>query len=156
MFNEVLDGTISFPRGKNSFIRDLAEKLNTPHEDASTIFAMLLRGEIPNTRHVIVEKVVSGIKEDWVRRFKDSVISLSKNNIIPCHVFFTSDIEVAGLFSLLIRDIKMESLVGGPLEVQYVNNLIATNLVSYEAGSKRDPFIVIEALLAKKIISQHT
>lgn len=154
--NDLLVGTVAFPRGKNFFIREISTQLSTIHEEASTLFSMFLRKELSSDKHLAVEAIVSKAGDEWVSRLEKAIQALSENEAVPHKVFYTTDSDVAGLFSWLMSKVKKELLLHGPFDVQYIDKMIVSSFVTFEPEVVRDPFIVIEALLAEKIVSQHT
>lgn len=154
--NDLLMGTISFPRGKNFFIREISARLRTVHEEASTLFAMFLRNELEDTQRTQIAGIVLSTGEEWLTRFEKAMATLSENRALPRKIFFTADTDVMPLFSGLIAKAKSELLMDAEFEVQYLDHPAVSKFVSFETEVIRDPFIAIEALLAKKIIEQHT
>lgn len=157
--NDLLIGTVSFPHGKNFFIREISAEMRTVHEEAATLFAMFLRDELHSAKRAKVATIIARAEDEWLLRFKKSLGTFAGNGVLPNKVFFTTDAFIAPLFSLLVprvtNTVKPEHGVNAPLEAQYLDSLIVAKFVSFEAGVIRDPFMVIEALLALKIVTQH-
>ena len=154
--NDLLVGTLSFSRGKNFFVREISAELRTVHEEAATLFAMFLRNELDPARQAEVASVVTRAENEWLTRFEKTMSTLAEKGAIPRKVFFTTDASVEPLFSRLIGSAKSDLLMRAALDVQYLDQLIVANFVSFETEIVRDPFLVIEALLAEKIFTQHT
>lgn len=154
--NDLLTRTVSFPRGKNFFIREISARLRTVHEEATTLFSMFLRGELDAVRSAEVSGIVTQVKEEWLTRFEKAVTTLAENGVPPRKIFFTTDADISPLFLDLIANAKSELLMGAQFEVQYLDQHIVSKFVSFNTEITRDPFIVIEALLAEKLLKQHT
>ncbi len=152
--NDILMETMSFPYGKNFFIRKLSTSLHTPHEEASTLFSMFLRKELPQDQQVLVEKSIADTGKEWSIRFGKSISMLSRNGVIPRKVFFTTDIDLASFFLSLISKEKTEFLLNESFDVQYINQPLVANFISFSPEVSRDSFLVIEALLVEKLIPQ--
>ena len=153
--NDLLIGSVSFPRGKNFFIREISTQLRTIHEEAATIFAMYLRGELPSDKSVLVEKIVLNAEKDWLTRFVKATSSLASSGVLPRKIFFTADADIAQSFLAIIAKAKPEFLLSESFEVQYIDQHIVAKFVSFETEVLRDPFIVVEALLAEKLFLQY-
>lgn len=153
--NEALNTTVSFSRGKNFFIREISAKLRTIHEEAVTLFGMFLRDELPGTQRARIAETITRGEEEWVARFEKAITAFSEKGALPRKLFFTTDADVAPLFSRLILKASPELLMGDTFDVQYLDQLIVSKFVSFETEVIRDPFIVIEALLAEKLIKQN-
>lgn len=154
--NDLLTRTVSFPRGKNFFIREISARLRTVHEEATTLFSMFLRGELDATRHAEVSKIVETAEAEWLTRFEKAITTLAENGAPPRKIFFTTDAEISSRFLSLISKAKSDLLADAEFEVQYLDQLIVSKFVSFETEVIRDPFIVVEALLAEKLLAQHT
>lgn len=154
--NDILVGTMSFSRGKNFFIREISAQLRTVHEEAATLFAMFLRDELDAVQQAKIAVIVAHTEDEWMMRFKKAVVILKGNGMLPLKVFFTADADIAPLLSRLISTEKLELLKGTSLDVQYLDQYIVAKFVSFDAEVTRDPFIIVEALLAEKLLEQHT
>ena len=150
--NDILMETTSFPYGKNFFIRKLSTSLHAPHEEAGTLFSMFLRKELPPDQQILVESSITEAEKEWSSRFGKSINMLSRNGVIPRKVFFTTDVDLAPFFSRLIMKEKTELLLNESFEVQYINQPLVANFISFAPEVSRDSFLVIEALLVEKII----
>ena len=153
--HDLLLGTISFPYGKNFFIRELSSALHTVHEEAATLFKMFLTGTLDGLKHKKVEEVVMRTEEEWRGRFEKSLQALLTLGALPDKVFFTADTDMAPFSLGLIGGLKSEITRVNAFEIQHLDQFIATNFVTFESEVLRDPFLVIEALLATKALSPH-
>lgn len=153
--NDLLVKTVSFSRGGNFFIREISAGLRTVHEEAKTLFSMFLRGELDSTREGRVAEIIALGKTEWLARFEKAINIVSENGALPQKIFFTTDANLAPIFSELISSAKPELLRERSFDVQYLDQLIVSKFVSFETEITRDPFIAIEALLAEKILRQH-
>lgn len=152
--NDALSGSISFPYGKNFFIREVSTRLHTIHEEAASLFAMFLRDELHDERQAQIAEIVEWAENEWLARFERAVATLANNGILPNKIFFTIDADIEQLFSKVIAKAKSDVLMKTSFDVQYLDQLIISKFVSFEDNVSRDPFIVVEALFAKKITEQ--
>lgn len=153
--NDLLVDTVSFARGKNFFIREISSRLRTVHEEASSLFAMYLRNELSSEQSAKISSVVAHGEAEWLTRFEKAITTLAKGGALPRKIFFTCDADIAPLFTNLILKAKSEFLMGTAFDVQYLDQHIVSKFVTFETEIIRDPFIVVEALLAEKIVAQH-
>ncbi|OHA82781.1 MAG: hypothetical protein A2937_03045 [Candidatus Yonathbacteria bacterium RIFCSPLOWO2_01_FULL_47_33b] len=152
--DDLLVGVTSFSRGKNFFLREISAGENTLHAEAATLFGMFLRDELEGKKRDTIGNIVARSKDEWAARFEKTLTSFAGTSVIPPRVFFTTDSDVAGFFTGLINTARPESLMGDSLEVAYLDQLIVSKFVTFESEIVRDPFIVVEALLAGKIMMQ--
>lgn len=151
--NDLLVCTVSFPRGKNFIIREISSCMRTVHEEATTLFLMFLRGDLNDAQHTQIAEIVTRAEMEWLTRFEKTTTAFSEKNILPNKIFFTTDTDIVPLFSRLL--LKSKHPTGESFNVQYLDQLIVSKFVSFETEVARDPFIVVEALFAEKILKQH-
>ena len=151
--DDVLMGTTIFPYGKNFFIREISIGQKTSQEEAITLFSMYLRGELEEKRYANIKDVVEKSRVEWKRNFKKAFLSSVNEGKTGSVMFFTADTEVASFFEGLMKELLTEFFSGEEVEIKYLNNESITNFVSFESGVIRDPFLSIEALFSKKILS---
>lgn len=154
--DDLLTRTVSFPRGKNFFIREISARLRTVHEEATTLFGMFLREELDVVRQKEVAGIVAQAEKEWLTRFEKAVKTLSEDGTPPLKIFFTADSDVTPRLATLIAQAKSELLMDAQFDVQYLDQHIVSKFVSFETEIIRDPFIVVEALFAEKLLQQHT
>lgn len=152
--NDLFMGTTSFSRGKNFFVREVSTGEHTLHAEAVTLLGMFLRDELEGKKRDHVGGVIAKSNEEWVTHFVRSLASFANIGTLPRKVFFTADADVAGFFTGLINAAHPDLLMGEGFEVEYLDQLIVAKFVNFESEVVRDPFIVVETLLAEKIMMQ--
>ncbi|MFZ2303434.1 MAG: hypothetical protein WAV98_01420 [Minisyncoccia bacterium] len=153
--NDLLARTVSFPRGKNFFIREISARLRTVHEEATTLFEMFLREELDAVRQKEVAWIVAQAEKEWLARFEKAIMTFSGNSITPHKIFFTTDSDISAFFMNVVAKLKSELLTGAELDVQYLDQHIVSKFVLFDTEVARDPFVVVEVLLAEKLLKQH-
>lgn len=151
--NELLVRTVSFPYGKNFFIREISAGLHTPHEEAVSLLNMFLAGTLDSSKQNEVKNLVEHAENEWIIRFEKMLTLLSGKGVLSRRVLFTADTDIAELFSRIIGKTKMELRASEPFEVKHLDQFIVAKFVSFESEVIRDPFLVVEALLATKVLS---
>jgi len=152
--NDILSGTVSFPYGKNFFIREISAELKTLHQEAATLFMMFLRDTLEGKWRDQVGGVLPHSKNEWITRFGKALALFSGMGVLPRKVFFTADTEVAPFFAGLIHHAKSEFSLGEGFDVVHLDQFVVAKYVSFESEVIRDPFLVVEALFAGKIIKK--
>ncbi len=150
--NDIITGTVSFSRGKNFFIREISSYFWTIHEEAATLFSMFLKDTLDSKRRATVSNIVLRSRTEWIACFEKALTVLAKEGVIPRTVFFTSDYDVSRLFMGLINGAKSDYLISNSFEARQLDELLVAKFVTFESGVKRDPFLVVEALLVAKLI----
>lgn len=154
--DDLLVRTVSFSRGKNFFIREISAGLRTVHEEATSLFTMFLRGELNDAQDAQVSNIVRRAEDEWLTRFEKSLSVLGERGALPLKIFFTTDTDVMPIFSGLIARAKSKLLADTEFDVQYLDHFAVSKFVSFDTEVIRDPFIVLEVLLAQKLVEQHT
>lgn len=144
--------TMLFPRGKNFFIREISIKKRTSHEEAASLFALFLRGELKEAGQQEIENIVARNREEWRTRF-EKALSTSPSYRAPIRkIFFTTDADSKQLFEQLIVSAQAKTLDAKNLEVCYLDHTVLANLATIASEVTRDPFLILEALFAKKLL----
>lgn len=152
--NDLLLGTVSFPRGKNHFVREISATMQTVHHDAESLLGMFMRDEIDAKKRTQVAAVVSLAEVEWTKRFKKALTTLLGSTPVPHKIFFTTDADVKVIFARLLSEVDKEH-PREKIDVQYLDQLIIEKFVTHAPEIIRDPFIAIEALFTEKLIQQH-
>lgn len=152
--NDVLVGTVAFPRGKNFFIREISAQFRMPHEAAASVLNMFLGGTLDTKRQKEVIELLEKAKADWLARFEKILIPLAATGVLSHKVFFMADADVATLFGAVLARAKGPQTMRKTFDIQYIDQLILSKFATFESGVVRDPFLVAEALLAAKVVPQ--
>lgn len=149
--DDLLIESASFPRGKNFFVREISAQLKTPHEAALTLFNMFFHNMLDTKKKVILDDVVGKGRTEWMRRFQKSTASLRKEGPLPQRVFVSVDTDVAPFFTELIKEAGKTGDNSVDFDVQCLDQEMLSQYITYESEIARDPFLIVEALLAGKI-----
>lgn len=150
---DLLVETTPFARGKNYFVRELSSAFKTPHEEAASLFNMFIAHTLEEKKYKQVERIMLQAEKEWVARFEKTLNIFSKRGVLPRSLFFTADVETKEFFERLIKTANPGLFLTDGFEVRHLDQFIVGQFVSFGAEVKRDPFLVVEALLAKKVLS---
>lgn len=144
--------TILFPRGKNFFIREISNKKKTSHEEAASLFSLFLRDELGAGEKHMIENIIKHSRDEWRERF-EKALDIPLAYFTPVRkVFFTADADSKKLFEELVASSRARMLDKNACEVCYLDYAILSNFVTFASGVTRDPFLMLEALFAKKML----
>lgn len=152
--NDLIVNTVSFPRGKNFFLREISAQFHLPHEAALSLFNMFLSGALDAKRHDDVERLMARAESDWIARFEKALASLSVEGVMPRKLFFMADPDAAQLFESVLKGSSGTLQTKNIFEIQYLDQSVFGKFSSFESETTRDPFLTVEALLAEKIMPQ--
>lgn len=151
---DILAGTVSFPRGKNFFIREIANSRRTLHEEAASLLGMFLRDELDESRRKEIASVVSHSREAWIGRLKKAVASFEREGVVIPTVFFAADVEYRSFFEEMLRTADIKILDAKDREVWYLDHAGTADFIRWGSGVRRDPFLAVEALFAQKTLAK--
>lgn len=144
--------TMLFPRGKNFFIREISNKKKTTHEEATSLFSLFLRDELGANEKQVVENIIEHSRDEWRERF-EKALDIPLLYLTPVRkVFFTADADSKKLFEELISSSHARILDKNGCEVCYLDYATLANFATFASGVTRDPFLMLEALFAKKML----
>lgn len=150
----VLLETASFPLGKNFLVRRLSSGLNTIPEEVISLFAMYREGKTNDATKEKIQKILQESKEEWGKSLQQALRSLSDDITLPNTVYFTSDADVAPWFleCLTSRDLGEFTGTGDPFDVTLLDTVTMEKFSTFNPQVEKDPFIVVEALFADRIV----
>ncbi|HUC89053.1 MAG TPA: hypothetical protein VMR49_03420 [Candidatus Paceibacterota bacterium] len=134
----VLETSISFPFGKNTFLRHLCANLHMELRDAGELLNLFMADIMEEKRKNKIKPIIESIKDLWHKSFRQCVYDLRGKLQIPKTVFLTADADIKELFiDAMKRDRKCAVVT---LEGQEFLNMcsIKDNIC--------DPFLMIEAI----------
>lgn len=144
--------TMLFPRGKNFFIREISNKKKTSHEEAVSLFSLFLRDELGAGEKQMIENIIKHSRDEWRERF-EKALDIPLVYFTPVRkVFFTADADSKKLFEELVASSHARMLDKNGCEVCYLDYATLSNFVTFASGAMRDPFLMLEALFAKKML----
>lgn len=149
--NDLLVGTVSFPRGKNFFIREISVQLRIPHDVAVSVLNMFFGDTLDLKRQEEVRQIMMQAEKDWTARFEKSFLMLGSDGALSRKVFFMADADISPFF---LQSLSKSGIGKGTLDVQYLDHAILGKFAVFGAGVVRDPFVITEALLAAKVVPQ--
>ncbi|HEY4496477.1 MAG TPA: hypothetical protein VJC04_03970 [Candidatus Paceibacterota bacterium] len=143
--NQVILETISFPYGRNTLIRRLAQILKI--EPALAESLMLLR---LNNR---IEEALKIVGDEWLKLMATVIADFAKDDFVPTRVFLTADQEIRNYFEKLINSqaINQFSLEGEKLATVSLDEKVLKNYYRTSDHDEVDPFILIETLFLRRV-----
>jgi len=146
----VLEEVISFPCGKNSIFRKIAEEFKVSISEARSLLKIFESKDMKQPDAVKISSIIDLIREDWQRCLSDALIEIAHNEPLPQSLFFISNKKMD---SSLINYLSGESLsgftiLGKPFAVSHV---FPQGLKDYFSLAKiseedKDVFLMIESL----------
>ncbi len=144
----ILKSTLSFPFGKNTFLKYISTKLKIDLRDSKELFKLYNSGDLLNEKKIKVDPLFKSIESLWSELFRNSIKKLPYILSLPGTMFITADNDVVDYFSKIINNdkyiksmtISHKSIVI-PLKVSDF-----LKLVKVGKQAEHDIFLVLEVL----------
>ncbi len=149
----VLLESISFPAGKHVLVRALMNAMNVPPAVAISEMSLYLEGKGTKNHGEKVQVALTEATNEWLVFFRDAMVQMGQEFPLPKTIFYTADEEVARWYRQAITE-KMDSLgEERSFELKQLGSELLKNYVASSDEGNRDPFLEIETIFAKKLMS---
>jgi len=132
---EILTESLSFPAGKNTLKRLLADVFGI---NAETLLSLYLADRLDETSRQSVEKLLAIEKKHWQEHFAAALRDLRAANE---PIFLTADNDIAPWFTEAISTLTKE-----PIRCIFLEAKSLTPFCKFSHDVKPDPFLIIEVL----------
>jgi hypothetical protein len=156
----VLLETISFPLGRASLIRKLANVLNISPAVALSYVRLVNEGGLSPAMSEKIYRALEGFKREWCEYFKKSIQELSRDIMLPKTIYFTADADSAPYFETLMKQEKCVQFPDAEIEndgftVSYLDQEKLKLFVVAGPQSSRDEFLTLESIFFNKVFASH-
>lgn len=152
--NNVLRESISFPIGRNFFVRGVASLLGCSLDEAKSLIS-LFKDE--HAEKSIVERimpVMDKLKTEWLKKFQESLAHLSHDISVPATIFIAIDKDLASFFNQTIKteQFSQYSLTESKFEVIFLSTELLHGFASFEDKVIRDPFLIMDSVYISRFL----
>lgn len=147
--------SISFPLGKNFFIRKISEKLRVSGGEAYSLINIYAIGKCNQATSQKVQTAINDSLKIWLDNFHSILTSLSLKMYLPRTIF----VIVSDEFSVfLVKKLKEERFTQFSMTDEYFNVIVLDNkgLCKYcqsENYFKKEPFVELECVFLNKVFN---
>ncbi len=147
--HQVILETASFPFGRNTLIRRLAQILKIEPALAESSLALRLEDR--------TEKALKIAGADWLKFLDTAIADFAKDDFVPTKVFLTADQDARKYFEELIdqQTVSQFSLEGEKLSATSLDEKVLKNYCRVSGHAEIDPFILIETIFLRRV-AQHS
>ncbi|PIT91413.1 hypothetical protein COU17_00275 [Candidatus Kaiserbacteria bacterium CG10_big_fil_rev_8_21_14_0_10_49_17] len=149
---DILSNYVTFPYGKHSIARDLAELLGTTPEESLSRLSLGVSGT--QKEDSTVQKSIETVAQKWIKQFGSSVGKLSETKRLPNFLLLACDGSIGlWLAELTSRiDFGAFTLTGEAFSPELLTANRICEFCTFKGKSvKEDPFLAVGALFAKRI-----
>lgn len=153
--DDIFAESVSFPMGKNFFIRHLSEYMRISADEARSMINLCAENKCDNSTSQKVNATINIALKSWLDNFHFVLTSLSLKMCLPKILFIMSSDE---LDVFLIKEIKKErfsqfSMTDELFDVIMLNNKNFDDRCDSDKNFKNDPFAKVECLFLNKIFN---
>jgi cell division ATPase FtsA len=151
--DDVLEESISFPYGKNYFIRSLSKELGYDMNESASLFDLYLSGHASKETSSLIADAMIGTGKEWLKAFQESLSEISGSKPVPERVFLTADADIARLFKSLIEkeEIHQYTITRGKFNVIILEPGILQPFCRVGRRAEFDPFLILESIFINRL-----
>jgi hypothetical protein len=151
---DILCSSASFPVGPNFIIRGVASELNSSLEEAKSLISLYKNGHAAEWAEKKLEPIIGKFRAEWLKKFQESLMSISNDISIPSTVFISVDQDLAEFFSEIIKDEKLNQyiLTDSKFQVIFLGTEVLHGAATLEKDVERDPFMIIESVYINRFL----
>jgi len=152
----ILRESISFPLGHNFLIRGVASNLGCTINEANSLVSLFKDGHAEESIAQKLTLIMSQLKTDWLKKFQESLASLSNDISIPAIIYLSIDKNFADFFSETIKteQFSQYTLTESKFEVVVLDTQMLHGITSFEENVVREPLLVIDSIYINRFLTK--
>lgn len=152
--DDVLATSVSFPKGINSVLRQIADALSCSSEEARSILSLYNSGHASASTEKKLAPLLDKIKKDWLDGFQLSLASLSHDISLPSVIFVTVEKEFTGFFESVIKmeQYSQYTLTESKFEILFLGTAELHSEVLIDRDVGQDPLIILESIYINRFL----
>ena len=150
-----IEEIVSFPKGRNFFLRKIASKFNTFPQEASSLFETYLKKHAEDSNAQKISFIIEESQREWRESFKSALEKISGSKPLPQNIFFIGDEAIGNMFIKCAEgdDFAKFTIFGQPFNVSKIlfeglNQSVNFNMK--RPAEKGDVFLLMESIFANK------
>lgn len=145
--------TMSFPVGKNTVLRSLSKELKTSPEEVLSSLKLLYSKSLFGNKRDKLRKSVALAGDEWLKAFRESVVSLSDTSSLPSTIFFTSDDDLSVFYSKIMQseEFTQSSMTSGLFVLRFINSYSLDSYIKFRTNAQKDPFIALGSIFFNRL-----
>ncbi|MFA6523941.1 MAG: hypothetical protein WC264_01190 [Candidatus Paceibacterota bacterium] len=151
--NDVLCESISFPNGLNFITRGVANFLNLSLDEAKSLISLYKDDYMEEQIKKKFDPVINKLKEEWLKKFQESLFNISNNISIPLNIFLISDKDFLDFFTKIIKteEFNQYALTQSKFKITSLNTKELHGIATFKENIYRDPFLTIESIYINRL-----
>jgi hypothetical protein len=154
--NNILHESISFPLGCNFLMRGVASNLGCTLSEANSLISLLKDGHAEESIARRLAPIMDQLKTGWLRKFQESLASLSNDISIPATIYITMDKDLADFFSEIIKteQFNQYTLTESKFEVIFLSASALQSIATFKENVIREPFLIIDSIYINRFLTK--
>jgi hypothetical protein len=151
---DVLCESMSFPMGRNFLIRGVASGMGCSLDEAKSLLSLYKDGHAAQSTEKTLGPILDKLKGEWLRKFQESLASISTDISIPATIFITVDPGLTGFFSETIKteQFSQYTLTESKFRVIFLGTEALHGITLFEENTARDAFLIIESIYINRFL----
>ena len=152
---DMLHESTSFSLGRNFILRGIANGLKCSLDDAESYISLYENSHATISMEKIIDPIMDELKTKWLKRFQESLATLSNDISIPATIFVTVDEDFTGLFSKTIKkeQFNQYTLTESKFRVIFLGNQTLHGIATFQENTIRDAILIIESIYINRFFS---
>ncbi len=151
--DEMLMQTVSFPLGRNSFIRGLAKELSKNVTEASSLFSLYMESKLTPEAEAEVKTALEDAELVWLDQFQNALVTISEETSLPSLLLLTTMLGVTEFFTKIIQKEKFSQymVTDKQFKIIPISGATLKRFVNTKGGDAADPLFMIESIYLSRI-----
>jgi hypothetical protein len=152
--DNILRESISFPMGRNFMLRGVASALQVSLDEAKSLISLYSDGHAAEGTKEKLDPVLNKLKAAWLRKFQESISTISNDISIPATIFITVNKEFAQFFSEIIEtdQFNQYALTESKFAIIFLDTKVFHKVAQFEENVTRDPFLILETVYVNRFL----
>ncbi|MDP9249301.1 MAG: hypothetical protein M3M85_02195 [bacterium] len=152
----VLRDSISYPLGRNFFIRSVALEFGCTVSEAESLISLFQSGHAEEKVAANIKSTMDKIRGEWLAKFQESLANLSSDISIPSLVHITGDSNFVDLFAATIKaeQFSQYTLAEAKFEINIIDTKLLHNLATFGEEATRDTFIILDSVYINRFLTK--
>jgi cell division ATPase FtsA len=150
----ILEETVSFPRGRNFLTRNIAKEFKTFIDEAKSLLASFRRGDLNQSALQKARPVIDSAKKEWCDFTEKALEEISQKTPLPMSFFLVDDADTGPEFAECLKNESFSkfTILGRPFEVKQISaDALKHNFKFLRSFAQdNDVFLMLISLFADK------
>jgi|GEM_PF-1603612 hypothetical protein len=150
-----LAGSVSFPIGKATLIRHIAQTLHLGFDEAVSAVRLYTDNDMSKAEAKRMGTILTSVANFWVRPFEHALNALGQESVVfPRTIYMTADEDVAPWFSSLVKAETMNMFTheGSVCSIITIDTMYLHTLYRMSDGVESNIFLILSAIFASRFV----